>query len=235
MRNVVLLPLSLCMMFGLPALAQEPVAPKTTATKTTTTKTAPTKTHHVFDITRDGNKIGTDVVEVTKSGDTTVIKSTTHIEVTVAFIKAYAFDHTAVETWSKGHFVSYKAHTDDNGTKYELSAKTAGEKLELTVNGEHSEVPQIVLPASLWNKDFVSSTQLIDTDKGKIMSVNVQDVGDESIDMDGTQVQAHHYKITGDFVRDVWLQDGVPVRISLHGSDHSLIVSDMRMNGAEAQ
>lgn len=228
MRSVILLPLSLCMLFGLPALAQEPAAAPSSKAGAT-----PVKTQHVFDITRDGNKIGTDVIDITKTGDTTTIHSTTHIEVTVAFIKAYSFDHTAVEKWSKGHFISYKAQTDDNGKKFDLLAKAAGQKLELTVNGETTELPQVVLPASLSNTDFINSTQLIDTDKGKVMSVAVQDVGDETIDLNGTQVQAHHYKITGDFERDVWVADGVVVRISLHGSDHSLIVSDMRQGSSE--
>ena len=44
------------------------------------------------------------------------------------------------------------------------------------------------------------------------------------------QVQAHHYKMTGDFARDVWLVNDMPVRIKLRGSDHSLIVSDLRQN-----
>jgi hypothetical protein len=244
MRRVILLPLSFCMSFGLPALAQEPAAPthaghsghagamSHAGATTSHAVAAPTTTEHVFDITREGNKIGTDTVEVTKAGDTTTIQSTTHIEVTVAFIKAYSFDHVATEKWAKGHFVSYKAHTNDNGKKYDLFAKSTGEKTELTVNGEKTEVPQVVMPASLWNKDFVTATQLIDTDKGKLMSIAVQDVGDESIEIGGTQVQAHHYKITGDFVRDVWVANGVPVRISLHGSDHSLIVSDMRQQAS---
>jgi hypothetical protein len=232
------------MLFGLPALAQEPAAPSHAAASSHAAHAghagatsshavaAPTTTEHVFDITREGNKIGTDTVEITKAGDATTIQSTTHIEVTVAFIKAYSFDHVATEKWAKGHFVSYKAHTNDNGKKYDLFAKVSGEKTDLTVNGDKTELPQIVMPASLWNKDFITATQLIDTDKGKVMSVAVQDVGDESIDIGGTQVQAHHYKITGDFERDVWVANGVPVRISLHGSDHSLIVSDMRQQAS---
>jgi hypothetical protein len=245
MRRVILLPFSFCMLFGVPALAQEPAAPSHAGHSGHAGATsshvgampshavaAPTTTEHVFDITRDGNKIGTDTIDVTKAGDTTTIQSTTHIEVTVAFIKAYSFDHVATEKWAKGHFVSYKAHTNDNGKKYDLLAKVVGQKTDLTVNGEETELPQVVLPASLWNQDFVNATQLIDTDKGKVMSVAVQDVGDEAIEIDGTQVQAHHYKITGDFERDVWVADGVPVRISLHGSDHSLIVSNMRQQAS---
>lgn len=195
-------------------LAQEPAAP------------APIR--HVFDISRNGDKIGTDTVEIDHDGDATTITSTTHITVTVAFITAYQFDHTAVETWGKGKFVSYRAHTNDNGTKYDVLAKADGEKLDLTVNGEHSELPQIILPATMWNKGFIGSTQLIDPDKGTIMTVGVKDLGEEPIATDSGEIQAHHYKITGDYPRDVWLANGVPVRFKLHGSDHSVILSDIR-------
>ncbi|MGO9133953.1 MAG: DUF6134 family protein [Methylovirgula sp.] len=218
MRWIYTLPLSLCMFVAVPALAQEQ-APSATE---------PVKTQRVFEITRDGNKIGTDIIEIDKVGDTTTLKSKTHISVKVAFIEAYHFDHSHTEVWTKGHFVSYKGHTDDNGTKYEVFAKVAGTKFDVTVNGEKSELPEVVLPATLWNAGFVDATQLLDTDKGKVMSVAVKDMGDDTIDMSGTEVHAHHYSITGDFNRDVWLEDGVPVRIKLYGSDHSLIISDLQ-------
>ncbi len=199
-----------------PAFAQQPLPP--------------TATRRVFDISRDGNKIGTDVIDIDTEGDTTTVKFVTQISVTAAFIELYHFDHSAVETWTGGQFVSYKAETNDNGTKYNISAMAAGGKLELTVNGQQIELSQIALPTTLWNKNFVTSTQMIEADKGTLLSVKVKDVGDEVIELNGAQVHAHHYKITGDYSRDVWLVNDIPVRIKLRGSDHSLIVSDLRQN-----
>lgn len=206
--------LSLFILVIAPALAQQPVAP--------------TQIRHVYDITHNGNKIGTDVVEIDKEGDKTTVKFTTHISVVVMFIEAYRFDHSGVETWTAGHFVSYKSRTNDNGTKHTISAMVVGDKLDLTADGQHSELPQVILPATLWNNDFIGSTEIIDADKGTILSIKVQDLGDEVIELGGAEVHAHHYKITGDFPRDIWFDEDVPVRIKLIGSDHSTVLSDLR-------
>ena len=182
----------------------------------------------VFDITRDGNKIGTDIIEVEKNGDTTTVKSNTHISVMVMFVEAYRFEHKAVETWNAGQFVSFSSHTNDNGKKHNVTAMVVGDKFDLTADGKLQELPQIVFPASLWNNDFIGQTQLFDTATGKILSINVKDMGVEPIVQHGTTIQAEHYKMTGDLSRDIWLNGNVPARIKLLGSDHSKIVSNLR-------
>lgn len=184
--------------------------------------------HRVFNITRDGTKIGTDVIDIEKEGTTTTVNFTTHISVVVMFVEAYRLNHTAVETWSDGNFVSYNSQTNDNGTKRSVSATVADNKFDLTVDGKDSPLPQIVLPGTLWNTDFVGATELFDPDKGTMLSVEVKDLGDQAIRLHGVIVHAHHYKITGDYPRDIWAVGDVPVRIKLLGSDGSKIVSDLQ-------
>ncbi|QXX74943.1 DUF6134 family protein [Methylovirgula sp. HY1] len=182
----------------------------------------------VFDITRNGNKIGTDIIEIEKNGDTTTIKSTTHISVVIMFVEAYHYEHAAVETWNAGQFVSYSSHTNDNGKKHAVTAMLVGDKFNLTADGKLQELPQVVFPDSLWNNDFVGQTQLFDTATGKILSIKVQDMGPDPIVRQGTTIQTERYKISGDLKRDIWLDGDVPLRIKLLGSDHSKIVSDLR-------
>src|SRR5579863_6696278 len=209
-----------------PALAQEPAVPSPN----------PNAVSYVFDITRDGDKIGVDTLDISKDGDITTVKIGTHISVTAAFIEVYHFDHSGVETWNGNHFVSYKAKTDANGKKYSIAATAdAGGKMNLTVNGQTTELSQLVLPATFWNSDFVTAAQMIDADKGALLSVQVADLGDEAIEQNGVQVQARHYRITGQLVRDIWLVNNMPVRIQLRGSDNSLIVSDLRPSDIKPQ
>ena len=187
-----------------------------------------TPVRRVFDITRNGNKIGTDTIEIDKDGDTTTIKFDTHISVVIMFVEAYRYEHKGIETWTGGHLISYKSQTNDNGTKHSIMAMAAGDKFNLTADGKSQELQQIVLPASLWSNDFIGQTQLFDTATGAILSIQVKDLGIDSIVLHGTKIQAEHYKITGDLNRDIWLDGDVPVRIKLRGSDHSKIVSDLR-------
>ncbi len=188
---------------------------------------APTSDRHVFDISRDGNKIGTEVVEIDKDQDTTNIKFTTHISVVVLFIEAYHFDHSATETWTDGKFVSYKAQTDDNGVKHSVMATASGDKVDLEVDGTHTEAAADLVPASWWNRDFVNRTDMLDAETGRLISIKVTDLGDEPLVENGTTVQARHYRIRGDVERDLWFDGDTLLRIQLVGSDHSTIVSDL--------
>jgi hypothetical protein len=189
---------------------------------------APVVDRRLFDVTRDGNKIGTEIVEIDKDGDTTSVKFTTHISVIVMFIQAYHFEHSATETWSGGRFVSYTAFTDDNGTKHDVSAVAKDDKIDLDVDGTHSEAAPDLVPASWWSKDFVNRTDLIDSETGKPISIKVTDLGDESFMRNGTTIQAHHYRIRGDVNRDLWFDGDTLVRVQLIGADHSTITSDLR-------
>ncbi|HLH12814.1 MAG TPA: DUF6134 family protein [Methylovirgula sp.] len=187
----------------------------------------PEKDRHVFDIFRDGSKIGTEVVEIDKNGDTTKIKFTTHISVVVMFIQAYHFDHSATETWSGGHFVSFKSSTDDNGTKHEVSAVAKKDAVDLVVDGKESEASADLVPASWWCTDFVTRTDVLNAETGQPASIKVTDLGEEPVVENGTTIQAHHYKVSGDINRDLWFDGDNLVRLKLLGSDHSTIVSDL--------
>ena len=193
-RIFALLPSVALLLIG-PALAQDAANPNPNPN--------PNVTSYVFDITRDGNKIGVDTLDITKDGDTTTAKISTSIPVEVAFIEVYHFEHAATEVWKGGKFVSYKAQTNDHGTKYKVSSVASPDgKVDLTVNGEKQELSQLAVPATFWSNDFINATQVIDPDKGKVLAVQVQDLGDEPIDLNGQQVQAHHYQMTGELNRD---------------------------------
>ncbi len=211
----------LTIFLGLLMLAIGPASAQPAATP------APAPNRRLFDIFRDGNKIGTEVVEIDKEQDTTNIKFTTHISVVIMFIQAYHFDHSATETWTGGQFVSYKALTDDNGTKHSVTAIASGDKVDLDVDGTQSEAAPDLVPASWWNRDFVNRTDMLDAETGRLISIKVTDLGDEPLVQNGTKIEAHHYKVSGDLDRDLWFDGDSLLRIQLVGSDHSTIVSDL--------
>lgn len=194
---------------------------------------SPSKTHQVFDIDREGDKIGATTVDIDRQNDATTVKVATHISVKVMFIEAYRYEHSSTETWKSGQLISYKSQTDDNGTKHviEVGPGASAEKLNLTVDGKRSEVPKSIAPASLWSKDVVTRSELFKTDDGARLSIKVTDVGLEPMVIRGVKRQAHHYKISdktpGEFDRDLWFDGDLLVRMKLLGSDRSTIVSEL--------
>ena len=189
---------------------------------------APTTIRNVFDITRDGNKIGTDIVEIEKQGDTTNVKFTTEISVVIMFVEAYRYEHSGLETWTGGQFTSFKSQTNDGGTKHNVVATLVGDKINLMSDGKRSEVPRTVVPASLWNKAFIDHPALFDAETGAPISIQVKDMGDEPFVFHGAKIKARHYKITGDIERDFWFDGDKLLRMKMLGSDHSTIVSELQ-------
>lgn len=192
------------------------------------------KLHLVFDIIREGDKIGADTIDVDRQADATSVKTTTKISVKVLSIEMYHYEHAANETWKNGQLVAFKSHTDDNGTKHsvDVAPGSAPDKLTMTVDGVKSDVPKSISPASLWTKEIVGRGDLFDPVDGKRLAIKAKDMGEESLTLNGVKRQAHHYKIAdktpGGFDRDLWFDGDLLVRMKLIGSDRSTIVSDLR-------
>jgi hypothetical protein len=190
------------------------------------------KTHQSYDIIREGTKIGTNVVDVERRGDATSVKISTKISVKIMYVEAYRFNHEATESWKGGQLVAYSSRTDDNGTDHNVSVTPSANKLDILADGTHIDAPLTLRPASLWDKSFNAQTQLFDTATGKLMAIKTKDLGDEKITANGVVHDTRHYRISGDFNRDVWFEGDTLVRLKLQGSDHSNIDSDLTQMSA---
>ena len=188
--------------------------------------------HRVFDIMRKGSKIGSDVFDVSRQGDVTKVAITTHIAVKIAFVTAYRYDHTETETWRGKQLVAFSSTTDDNGKPHEISAAPAGNAMSLTVDGEASNAPKAIVPASLWSADIAKQPQVFDPASGKRMAVAARDLGPETVAMNGVPRQLDHVKLSGSFPRDLWFDEDGLVKMSLLGSDNSEVTSELRQSTA---
>ncbi len=194
---------------------------------------APAKIRQTFDIIRKDDKIGANIVDIDRAGDSTTVKNKTEISVKLLYVEVYHYKHACSETWKGGQLTAFKSETDDNGTKHvvEIAPSATPDKLTLIVDGKKSEEPKSLTPASLWSRELVTRTELFDPADGKRLTVKVKDLGDEAVTIQGVKRQARHYQITsskpGDFDRDLWFDGDELVRMKMLGSDNSLIVSDL--------
>ncbi|MGH6811179.1 MAG: DUF6134 family protein [Methylocella sp.] len=190
------------------------------------------KLHKVFDIVRGGDKIGTDTIDIERQNDTTTVKIKTDLSVKVMFVEAYRYEHSCNETWKNGQLIAFKSRTNDNGTKHSVDVMAGQDKLSMDADGKHSDLPKTAVPASLWGKDAIPHFDAFDPDTGKRLSIEVTDLGNETLTIHGMTHEVHHYKIadtpTGDFAREVWFDGDALVRTKIVGSDNSVILSDLR-------
>ena len=208
--------------FALAALIVSPVAAQSPSSHV----------HRVFDVMREGSRIGTDTFDITRNGDTTTVKVDTHIQVKIAFITAYRYNHSETGTWKGKQIVSFQSTTDDNGKPHEISAQQSGGKVAMTVDGEASAAPKQIQPAVLWGADVAKQPQIFDPANGKRMAVKVKDLGAETVPVNGVPQQLEHVKLSGQFARDLWFDGDGLVKMTLLGTDNSLITSQLRQSTA---
>jgi hypothetical protein len=188
--------------------------------------------HRVFDIMRSGSKIGTDTFDISRQGDITNVKIVTHVLVKIMFVNAYRYDHTESGSWKGNQLVSFTSTTDDNGTNHEIKATQTGGKVALDVDGAKTDLPKGVVPASLWSADVSNKSQLFDPGNGKRLSTKPQDLGEETVAVHGAPQQLRHLKLSGQFDRDLWFDKDGLVKMTLLGSDKSVITSELRVSTA---
>jgi len=161
-----------------------------------------------FTVFRDGSDIGTHSYAISENGDETLVEVTTDIKVKVLFVTAYKFIHASKEVWKNGNLVQLNSTTDDDGTTKALNVKAQGGQLtaDSVVQGQdRRQTADVgVVPASLWNKDIVQQSAVLNTLDGTLMNISVEDLGSDEVEAGGAKVAAHHYSITGELTRELW-------------------------------
>ena len=186
---------------------------------------APAQTHLDFTVLKDGSPIGHHQIDLTRTNDGETVAIRTNILVTVAYVPVYRFEHTGSEVWMNGRLVSLRSQTNDDGDKHVLAVAAKDDHIEIDGDGAHSQASGGEIPASLWNRDLVKQTVLLNTLTGKQMAVAVADLGDETIRSHGADTRAHHYKVTGEIQRELWYDPaGTLVQVKFKAKDDSDIL-----------
>jgi len=192
-----------------------------------------TSIHRVFDIQREGAQIGTNTLDVSRQGDITTVKVATHILVKVLFVNAYRYEHSETSNFRGNGLVSFSSTTDDNGTSHRVDAYESAGKLLLKVDGNAAEVPRDIYPAIIFSADIGGKSLFFDPGDGKRLSAKAEDLGKEHVPIHGVQQELRHIKLSGQFDRDLWFDRDGLVKMTMLGSDHSKISSELRLSTAQ--
>lgn len=85
-----------------------------------------------------------------------------------------------------------------------VTANRKGNALEVNGTGFKGNLPASLLPSSWWRASTINQTNLIDSRDGKLSKVRVSRVGDDVINVAGTNVRAGHYRMRGAVNTDLW-------------------------------
>jgi hypothetical protein len=113
-------------------------------------------------------------------------------------ITVYRYRHEATEQWTGDCLTGLTAETDDNGTPLKVSAKPAAERM-LAVESPQgtAQLGPCVMSFAYWNPAMLQQTALLNAQSGKLETVRIKALGEESLTLRGQATPARHYTIEG--------------------------------------
>ena len=157
-----------------------------------------------FDVLREGEPIGHHSVTFRQvDGDLQVDIAIT-LEVKVAFITVFRYEHENTEIWRDGGLVAIETTTNDNGEKHWLRGQAGDDGFLVESSSGSYVAPLNVVPTSYWNIALVDRPQLLDTQSGRLITVDVTNLGGETIAVAGQTVETMRYDVSGDLDAKLW-------------------------------
>lgn len=182
----------------------------------------PKNGHLDFTVLRNGEKIGRHDMSFSVDGDALKVDIKTDIAVKVLFVTAYRFEHEGHEIWQNGRLVRLWSQTNDDGKHHTLDATATDVALAVVGDGNRTDAPVGIIPASLWNEGILSGGTVLNTLDGQPMAVQIQNMGQEAVDVRGKSTPANHFVVTGGLERELWFDaQNVLVKVRFKGEDSS--------------
>ena len=144
---------------------------------------------------KNDSPMGYHRIRFSRDGDRLIMEKEIGLEVTLAFVTAYHYRHHNREVWQAGRLVAIDTRTDDDGRDYWLSGRATPDGFQVDGSGGSFIAPADIIPTSYWNPATMGATRLLDTQRGLIMEVRMEDRGPEILETQAGPVPAHHHTI----------------------------------------
>jgi len=161
-----------------------------------------------FKVLRKGNPFGTHIV---RFGETTdgALTATSDVDLKAGFgpITVFRYALDSRETWRDGMLVGLDGDLKVDDREGRVDAQAVGGSLIVDGTEFNGEVPLGILPSSHWNVRQTMAEQLISTEDGEIIDVEMRSMGRETIEAGGTRIEANRFLMDSDIDVDLWYDD----------------------------
>jgi hypothetical protein len=186
-----------------------------------------------FEVLRNGTPLGHHTVVFRREADDLHVEIDIRLEVKLLFLTVFKYRHRNHEVWRDGRLVAIDTETDDDGEAFRLRGQATEAGFAVEGSDGRFLAPADVMPTSYWNRETVDRTLLLDTQRGRLIQVDITASGLETIAMQGRTVEARRYKVTGDLTLDLWYTgagEWAKIAFVARGAQ----VGYVRRNGSEA-
>lgn len=151
-----------------------------------------------FTIIREGDDIGSHVVDIRRSGDEISAAIDIEIQVKLLGITAYRYEMTARETWKAGMLVSLESEVNDDGDPDHARAKAVGGVIEIDGSDHQGTVPGDSVPTSYWSHEFLNRGIWINSQTGVPIAVTAAEAGPGDAPGPNGRIETRTWTVKGD-------------------------------------
>ena len=149
-----------------------------------------------FDVYLNDKKVGQHSFEITNLGAEKKVHSTADFKYKILFIPAYRYQHNNAERWRDGCLVQFEAETNANGKQIEVSGEITDAGFRVDKANQPLQLPECIMTFAYWNPSFLNEPQLLNPQTGDYVDVNVEQVGNETLQVRGQAVSATIFRLT---------------------------------------
>ncbi len=148
-----------------------------------------------FDVFLDKSKIGKHTFTLDQNRQLT---SRAKFNVKVLFIEAYSYDHTAREQWKDDCLTGLQANTTENKVVSNIKGVKKDAGFEVTDGKTTQILPSCTLTFAYWNPNILTQSKLLNPQNAEYLDTKFENLGQETITVNGKSIEAKHYKLRGD-------------------------------------
>lgn len=158
-----------------------------------------------FRVYLDDREIGYHQFTLAQDGELQRLSSRARFDVTFLKIPFYRYRHESLEHWNSKCLQEITSNTDQNGRHFHVAGMARDGAFEIRSNtGDHT-LPSCISTFAYWDKSFLERGRLLNSQTGEYLDVEVNYLGESTLALGESAVQAHQYRITAnDLDIEVW-------------------------------
>lgn len=161
-----------------------------------------------FDVLRKGKPFGKHIVSFDVQDDGAFTATTdVDLKVKIGPFTAFQYRLDSTETWRDGFLTGLSGKTNDDGDKAFVSAVLANGDLTIDGSAFKGSIPAGIIPSSHWNMDQIRSTEMLSTESGEVLAMQIIPKGRETLQIGGQQIEASRFLLDSDIDIDLWYDD----------------------------
>lgn len=158
-----------------------------------------------FRVFLDDREIGYHRVRMTPEEGGKRVSVEANFKVKVLFITAYRYEHQTEEFWKGSCLADIDSRTDDNGKDLYIQSQSGTDEFVVDTHDGSQALEGCIRSFAYWDPELLKASRLLNTQTGEYQAVEVVELGESPIEIDGEFVKALQYRIlVEDRSIDLW-------------------------------